>query len=255
MFSFTRETISTDGTHTRRSEWVHIDPPASVIPLLNTSGPPMKTRIPSALILSVFLLFAGSAPLSAQSSTDGSAAAGVAAEETPVTWRIDPTHSFVGFKVRHMGIASVTGEFKEYEADITLDPSDLSTLRVSATVHTASIDTDNDRRDNHLRSDDFFNAEEYPEMRFTSQEVRLTGDATFELTGELTIRDRTHEIVLTGEFMGTVPSRGGQRMAISAEGRLNRFDYGLKWDNLTEAGGLIVSEEVRLVLDVAAVSE
>lgn len=210
----------------------------------------MKTGIPAALVLFVFVIV--TAPLAgAQTSVDETAEA----SDEALRWRIDPTHSFVGFKVRHMGIASVTGEFKEYEADIVLDPDDVSTLNVAAVVRTASIDTDNDRRDNHLRSDDFFNAEQYPDMRFESREVRLTGDDTFELVGDLTIRDRTHEIVLKGEFMGTVPSRGGQRMAISAEGRLNRFDYGLKWDSLTEAGGLIVGEEVRLVLDVAAISE
>lgn len=202
----------------------------------------MNTNVQPApglfLVLMVFHLAAGTAPLHA----------------TPAL-RIDPTHSFVGFKVRHMGIASVTGEFKEYEADIALDPGDLSTLRTTAVIETASIDTDNDRRDNHLRSDDFFNAEEFPEMRFESREVRLTGEGTFELVGDLSIRDTTQEIVLTGEFMGTVPARGEERMAISAEGRLNRFDYGLRWDNLTEAGGLVVGEEVRLVLDVAAESE
>ena len=211
----------------------------------------MKSRFPTAFFLLLFAAGLGTAPAVAQTSMDDT----TSAPDTAPQWRLDPTHSFVGFKVRHMGIASVTGEFKEYEADLRLDPADLSTLTATAVVRTASIDTDNDRRDNHLRSDDFFNAEQFPDMRFESRKVRVTGDDTFELIGDLTIRDRTHEIVLSGEFMGTVPSRGGRRMAISAEGRLNRFDYNLKWDNLTEAGGLVVGEEVRLILDLAAVSE
>ncbi|NNF03352.1 MAG: YceI family protein [Rhodothermales bacterium] len=207
----------------------------------------MPRRFLTSLLLTL-LLAAAPASLLGQSAMDADSEAGV------LDWRIDPTHSFIGFKVRHMGIATVTGEFKDYEADIALDPSDLTTLSATAIVRTTSVDTDHDRRDNHLRSDDFFNAEEYPEMRFESREVRLTDDGRFELVGDLTIRDTTREIVLTGEFGGTVPSRGGQRMALSAEGRLNRFDYGLRWDSLTEAGGLVVSEDVRLVLDIAAVS-
>lgn len=211
----------------------------------------MTSRAQSSFFLFVFLLVFAAVPASivAQSAAEEDLSTGT------LNWRIDATHSFIGFKVRHMGIASVTGEFKEYEADITLDPADLSTLSATAVVRTASIDTDNERRDNHLRSDDFFNAEQFPEMRFESRVVRMTGEDTFEIVGDLTIRETTQEIVLSGEFGGTVPSRGGQRMALSAEGRLNRFDFGLRWDSLTEAGGLIVGEEVRLVLDVAASSE
>jgi polyisoprenoid-binding protein YceI len=174
---------------------------------------------------------------------------------TAPSWLIDPSRSFIGFKVRHLGIATVTGQFKEYDAQIFLDPSDIRTLTARAVIRTSSVDTDNDRRDNHLRSDDFFNAARFPEMRYESRKVRITGDDTFELVGDLTIRDNTREIVLEGAFVDADAAPGERRVALEAEARLDRFEYGLKFDALTEAGGLVVDRQVRLVLQVEAVRE
>lgn len=174
--------------------------------------------------------------------------------DAPV-WVVDTAHSSIGFKVRHLGIASVSGSFQEYSAEFALDPTDVATLSASTVVQVASINTNNDRRDNHLRSDDFFNAEAHPELTFVTTSVTPTGGSRFELTGDLTIRGITKEVVLEGEVIGTAMSRGTERVAIEAEGVINRFEFGLRWDSLTEAGGLIVGEDVRLVLAVEAVRQ
>lgn len=195
-------------------------------------------------ILSVLVLFAFlSVPVQAQETTSATSA--------PL-WKVDAAHSSVGFKVRHLGIATVSGHFSAYDAGFRYDPSDLSTLEVDATIQVASINTDNERRDNHLRSDDFFDAENHPELRFRSTSVRALDGGRFEITGDLTMRGTTKEVVLTGTVSEAIESRGSQRVFIEAEGVVNRFDYGLRWDSLTEAGGLVVGEDVRLVLEVSA---
>lgn len=168
------------------------------------------------------------------------------------TFSIDNAHSNVGFKVKHLGILNVNGRFDTYDASLFIDPTDLSTLQASATVNVASIDTGIQRRDDHLRSSDFFDAENYPEMTFVSTDVRNVSGTTFDLVGDLTIRGVTKEIVLNGEFLGTANFMGAERVAIEAMGEINRFDYGLHWDALTEAGGLVVSENVQIILEIQA---
>ncbi|MEX1055762.1 MAG: YceI family protein [Rhodothermales bacterium] len=167
-----------------------------------------------------------------------------------VTFKPDKNHSRIGFKVRHLGIANVRGSFGEYDATVRFDPADISTLHAEATIEAGSIDTGVERRDNHLRSDDFFNAEEYPTIRFVSKEVRNVNGSEFELVGDLTIRDVTKEIVLEAEYFGVGTQRGRQKAGFEAVGTVNRFDYNLRWDNLTEAGGLVVGESVQLVLEL-----
>ncbi len=167
-----------------------------------------------------------------------------------ITFRPDKTHSNVGFKVRHLGISNVRGAFGEYDATVQLDPEDLSTLLIEATIQTSSIDTGNERRDNHLRSDDFFNAEEFPELRFMSKEVQNIDGAEFEIVGDLTIRDVTKEIVVKAEFLGMGAGRNGRKAGFEARVEINRFDYNLKFDALTETGGLVVASDVEIVLDM-----
>lgn len=167
-----------------------------------------------------------------------------------VTFHPDKTHSNVGFKVRHLGISNVRGAFGEYDATVQFDPEDLSTLSVEATIQTSSVDTGNERRDNHLRSDDFFNAEEYPELRFVSKEVRDLEDGEFKLVGELTIRDVTKEIALDAEFLGMAAGREGRKAGFEARATIDRFEYNLKFDALTETGGLVVGSNVEIVLEM-----
>ncbi|PIQ63425.1 MAG: polyisoprenoid-binding protein [Bacteroidetes bacterium CG12_big_fil_rev_8_21_14_0_65_60_17] len=190
--------------------------------------------------------------LLAASSNHVASAQATSATAAP-TWRVDATHSFIGFKVRHLGLSSVTGAFRDYDATITLDPADPASFRAEAVIQAASVDTENERRDNHLRSDDFFDAENHPELRFVTKEVRDRGDGQLEIVGDLTIRGTTQEIVLDGEIIGTAAMGNSERVGIEAEGRINRFDYGLKFDSVMEAGGFVVGEDVRLVLEIEAI--
>ena len=167
-----------------------------------------------------------------------------------VTFVADKAHSQVGFKVRHLGISNVRGTFTDYDATVRFDPEDLETLQVEATIDVGSINTANERRDNHLRSDDFFNAEQFPTMTFVSKEVRSVDGDAFELVGDLTIRDVTKEVVLEGEFFGTTTQRDQRKAGFEAEATIDRFDYNLKWDRLTEAGGFVVGEEVDIILEL-----
>lgn len=176
-------------------------------------------------------------------------------ENAPTTWSVDHAHSRLGFKVRHLGISNVRGDFREYDAMLSMDGTDVSTLSAEATIQTASINTDNDRRDNHLRSPDFFAAEEHPEMTFVSTGVRNVDGSTFEMTGNLTIRGTTHEVVLDAEFLGSVAMGEEERAGFEATTTIDRMDYGLAWDRLTEAGGLVVGHEVEITLELEVIKD
>ncbi len=173
-----------------------------------------------------------------------------------LNWTIDKAHSSIGFRVRHLGISFVNGVFEDYDATLQFDPNDLSTLKATVTIRVASINTGVARRDNHLRSPDFFDVEKYPEIRFVSKEVRNIQGNKFQLVGDLTIKEVTKEVVLDVEFLGTAQGmQGERRAAFTARGTIDRFDYGLKWNRLTEAGGVVVGREVTLLIDVEAVQE
>ncbi len=169
-------------------------------------------------------------------------------------FEIDQAHSTVGFKVRHLGLASVTGTFDDYTARLQLDPADLSTMEVAARIEVESIDTGNERRDGHLRSPDFFEAETHPDIRFESTDVTEVDGNAFKLAGDLTIHGVTRPVVLEGALLGTAEGPGGkQRVGIEAETTIDRRDFGLTWDNLTEAGGVIVGHDVKIFLEIEAV--
>ena len=172
------------------------------------------------------------------------------ANTAATSYVVDKSHSQIGFKVRHLGITNVNGLFKDYEVNVSMDGDDLSTLTASASVQIGSISTGIDRRDGHLKSDDFFNAEQYPEMKFVSKAVRNIDGGEFELVGDLTIRDVTKEVVLEAEFLGMGAMGDTNKAGFEAETTINRFDYNLKWDRLTEAGGLVVSDKVKVILDL-----
>lgn len=173
----------------------------------------------------------------------------------PRTFSIDATHSNVGFKAKHLGILNVNGRFADYDATIKVDPANLSTLEATATVRIASVDTGVERRDTHLKSADFFDADTHPTMTFVSTGVTNVNGNTFDLNGNLTIRGTTKPIVLKGELAGTTSFRGKERIALVASGTINRFDYGLQWNSLTEAGGLVVSQDIEIILEIQAVAD
>lgn len=160
-------------------------------------------------------------------------------------WNIDHSHSEVGFKVKHMMISTVKGHFEDYEASIETSKADFSDAQFSFSAKTASINTKNNDRDNHLKSDDFFNSEKYPEMTFKSKS--FDGN---KLTGDLTIRDITKEVVLDVDFNGVAVDPYGQTKAgFELQGKINRKDFNLTWNAVTEAGSIVVSDTVALVID------
>jgi polyisoprenoid-binding protein YceI len=167
-------------------------------------------------------------------------------------YNIDAAHSDVQFRVRHMGISTVTGSFGEFSGTFSVDPKKIEATKGSAVIKVASVNTNNDRRDGHLKGDDFFNAGQFPEIKFVSKAVRNVNmaDSTADLVGDLTIRDVTKEIVLKVKGTGILAKDpwGMERAAFRATGVINRFDFNLKWNNLIEGGGLVVAPEVEIVL-------
>ncbi len=213
----------------------------------------------STLLLAGLLL--GSTTLvAAQTKPAAKPAAAATAAMAPApmgvrTFKVDNSHSSVGFKVKHMGISTVNGAFGDMTATLELDPKNLRTLKTTATIQATSINTGTERRDNHLRSADFFEVEKYPEITFQSTGVTAVSGNTFKLAGNLTMHGVTKPIVLDGTFDGamTDPS-GNQRVGLTASGSLNRTEYGLTWNKAIEAGGLLVSEDVRIELQIEAMA-
>ena len=172
------------------------------------------------------------------------------------TWGIDPAHSEIFFKVKHMMVSTVTGAFKEFEGTLESESDDFEGAKISFSADVKSIDTNNEQRDEHLRSDDFFNAAQYPTMTFKSTSFTKKSNGSFELVGDLTIRDNTREVMLDVEYNGTAVDPYGQTKAgFEMSGKINRKEFGLKWGAVTEAGGVVVSDEVRLVLNVQLVKQ
>jgi polyisoprenoid-binding protein YceI len=163
-------------------------------------------------------------------------------------WAIDPAHSEIQFKVRHLMISTVTGSFTDYQADVQSEEYDLMNAKVVFTAKLDSISSGNADRDNHLKSPDFFDAANHPEIKFVSTSVK-PGDSKdeYELTGDLTVKGITKPIKLDVEFGGIVKDPWGNTKAgFTITGKINRKDFGLTWNAMTEAGGLVVSDEVKI---------
>ena len=170
------------------------------------------------------------------------------------TWHVDPAHSQVGFRVRHLGFSKVKGNFGEYNVTVRFDGEHLDSLETEVTIRADSIDTGNTDRDNHLRSGDFFDVEVYPTLEFKSTSVTPRSGDKFDMEGELTMHGITRPVTLRGEFLGEANDPwGNRRIAFEAETRINRKDFDLTWNQVLETGGLLVSEEVEITLEVQAV--
>lgn len=165
---------------------------------------------------------------------------------------IDLTHSEIGFTVRHMMFAKVRGQFKSWSSSIGFDGQDPTKATIEVQVDTSSIDTREDKRDGHLRSADFFDAEKFPKMIFKSKRIERAGDAEYKVVGDLTIRDVTRDVEQTGS--GKDPW-GNQRLGFSAKAAIQRSDWGLKWNQALEAGGVLVSEKVDIHVEVQLVEK
>lgn len=166
-------------------------------------------------------------------------------------WAIDTAHSEIHFKVKHMMVSTVTGAFNSFEGSVETENDDFegADIRFSADVN--SISTNNEQRDAHLKSDDFFNAEQFPKLSFQSVSFEKQANGDYLLTGDLTIRDITKQVELNVEYHGSaVDPYGNTKAGFEISGKINRKDFNLKWNAVTEAGSVVVSEEVRLVLNV-----
>lgn len=166
-------------------------------------------------------------------------------------WTLDSTHSEIAFKVKHMMISTVTGHFEDFEASAKTDGDDFNNASIEFWAKTDSINTKNEDRDGHLKSDDFFNSEKYPKMQFVSKS--FTGS---QLIGDLTIRDITKEVTLDAELNGIAVDPYGQTKAgFEITGEINRKDFNLTWSAVTEAGNIVVSDKVKLVIDVQLIKQ
>jgi polyisoprenoid-binding protein YceI len=179
----------------------------------------------------------------------------VTAPETTTTWNIDPVHSTAEFKVRHMMITNVKGQFRAVSGIVKLDEADLTRSRVEASIEAASIDTRNADRDAHLKSADFFDVATFPTLTFVSTRVTPTGAGELAVEGDLTIHGVTRSVVFAVD--GPTPAAkdpwGNTRVGLSATTKINRKDFGLTWNAALETGGVLVGDEVTITLDVQAV--
>ena len=173
------------------------------------------------------------------------------------TWKIDPVHTAVEFKIRHLMVSWVKGVFTNVDGAVDLNEAELAKSTVVVTIETASIDTNNQKRDDHLRSADFFEVSKFPTMTFVSKRVVVANGLPVTIVGDLTIRDVTREVELdVADFSAAVTDPWGKtRRGASASTTINRSDYGLTWNKALEAGGVVVGDEVRINLEVELIKE
>jgi len=167
----------------------------------------------------------------------------------PTKWAIDKVHSNVKFTVTHLVISEVEGYFKIFDGGMEHSKPDFSDAKINFTVDINSINTDNENRDKHLKSDDFFNAEKFPQMKFESTSFAPLGNNKYKLNGNLTIRDVTKPVSFDVTYGGTANMGNTVKAGFKAKTTINRFDYGLKWDKATESGGLVVGKDVEIVVN------
>ena len=164
------------------------------------------------------------------------------------TWKLDKNHSTLRFTVTHMVVSEAEGTFKKWDGTVEHTKEDFSDAKISFTADVNSINTENENRDKHLKSDDFFNAEKYPEIKFVSTSFVPAGDKKYKLNGNLTIRDVTKPVVFDVTYGGILKGSRGNKAGFKATTTIDRFDYNLKWDRATEAGSLVVSKEVEITV-------
>lgn len=167
------------------------------------------------------------------------------------TWKIDPIHSDIKFKVRHLLISTVAGQFKKFDATVESDKDDFSDAKITFEAEVDSIDTGNEMRDNHLRTNDFFDAANFPKITFVSDSLTKKSGEEYELTGDFTIRGITKKIKLDVTYNGKAKGLDGSELAgFEMTGKINRMDYGVKWNALTETGGIALGDEIKLDIAV-----
>jgi polyisoprenoid-binding protein YceI len=172
------------------------------------------------------------------------------------TWTADPMHSIAEFAVKHFVVATVKGRFRDLDATLHIDEANPERSWAEAKIAVASVDTNVEVRDNDLRSDNFFSAEKFPYITFRSTRVERLDDERFRLTGDLTIRDVTKQVVLDGEYEGQIDSPYGDRRAgFTATTQINRSDFGMRWNQVIESGGVAVGDKVKVTIHIEAVRQ
>ncbi len=166
-------------------------------------------------------------------------------------WLVDPAHSEVHFKIKHLVISTVSGSFKKFEGNMESSNDDFTDAKINFTINSSSVDTNNEQRDGHLKADDFFNAEKFPEIKFVSTSIAKKSEDEYLLKGDLTIRDVTKPVELEVEYGGQTKDMYGQQKAgFDVTGKIDRQEFGLKWSAVTEAGGLVISNDVKLNMSI-----
>ncbi|MCH8940933.1 MAG: YceI family protein [Bacteroidetes bacterium] len=172
------------------------------------------------------------------------------------TWNIDPVHSKIGFRVRHLIISEVEGRFKSFEGSVTTDKEDFNGSKIVFSLDARSVLTDNTRRDNDLKSANFFDAEEYPEITFKSTSFEKVEGNKYKLEGNFTIKGITNHIIMDVIYGGTIKDPwGNMRAGFKITGKINRFDYNLKWNKLLEAGGAVVGKEITITCNIEVIKQ
>jgi len=172
------------------------------------------------------------------------------------TWTLDPTHSIAEFSVKHLVVTTVKGRFRDVEATLYIDEENIANSSVTASIDVASVDTNQPDRDAHLRSDDFFNSEEYPKITFRSTRVEKTKDDNYLVHGDLTIRDVTRPVALDAEFEGEIVDPwGNRRAAFTATTQISRKEFNVRWNQALETGGAVVSDNVKITLHLEAIEQ
>ena len=175
---------------------------------------------------------------------------------TTTKWVLDPTHSELGFKIKHLMISNISGSFQQFEVEVETEGDDFSTAQIRATAEIASIHTNNEQRDHHLRNSDFFEAETYPQLSFQSTSIEKLDEDTFLVNGDLTMKGVRKPVKLQVEYSGiTKDPWGGVRAGYTITGKLNRSDWGINFNGVLETGGLALSEEVKLFSEIQLVKQ
>ena len=171
-------------------------------------------------------------------------------------WALDPTHSNLGFKIKHLMISNVSGSFKTFNAEVQTNGTDFSTAQINLTAAMETISTNHEQRDTHLRNADFFEVEKYPELKFTSTKVEKTDSDEFSLYGDLTLKGTTKPVKLHVEFNGTVKDPwGNERAGFVITGKINRSEWGVNFNAALETGGVVLSDEVRIISEIELVKQ
>jgi polyisoprenoid-binding protein YceI len=176
-------------------------------------------------------------------------------KESLMTWNVDPVHTHIGFSVRHLMISTVRGQFKSYSGKVAIDPADFTKTTIEGEVEVKSIDTGNEQRDGHLRTNDFFDAEHHPKITFKSSRIEKKGEAEYLVHGDLQIRGVTKPVTFEAEFLGVSKSPRGQTVAgLHAHAMVQRKDFGVLYDAVLETGGVAIADKVKIEIDAEFVA-